>query len=191
MADDWFYSQNGQQAGPVMFVALQSLAASGKLQPGDLIWQQGMPNWAPASTVQGLFQAAPPIPPATNYPPQQIPMTGYAPQYGSAAAPLRPMADAMSMMAFEANKKSVGIALVLWFFFGIFGAHRFYLRRQGAVAMLILSFIGWGSLHIGFGFLLLSITSIWAIVDVFLIYGWVRDWNMRLLSAMSAGPPRI
>jgi TM2 domain-containing membrane protein YozV len=197
MADDWFYAAHGQQFGPVNFASLQGIAAAGNLQPGDLVWQQGMPNWAPASTVPGLFQApAAPVPPPPpppqpmNYPPPPA-AGGYPPPPGYAPAPLRPIGDAMTMMAFEANKKSIGLAYVLWFFFGVFGAQRFYLRRPGAVAMLILSIIGWSSLHVGVGFVLLTITGIWAIVDAFLIPAWIFEWNTRLLAAMAAAGQQI
>jgi hypothetical protein len=84
MADEWFYTQNGQQCGPVDFPQLQGLAASGSIHPSDLIWKQGMPNWAAASTIAGIFQAPPSPPPAP--PPAQ----GYAPPpqgYAQAPAP--------------------------------------------------------------------------------------------------------
>ena len=50
--------------------------------------------------------------------------------------------DAQAIMRYDANKKSVGVAYVLWFFFGSLGAHRFYLKQTGtAVAMLIITLI--------------------------------------------------
>ncbi len=55
----WHYTTNGQPGpAPVPFAALQQMAASGQLQPGDMVWSDGMPNWAAASTVQGLFAAS-------------------------------------------------------------------------------------------------------------------------------------
>ena len=44
MADEWFFTQNGQQAGPVDFSVVQQMAAAGQIRPSDLIWKQGMPN---------------------------------------------------------------------------------------------------------------------------------------------------
>jgi len=47
--------------------------------------------------------------------------------------------DAKTMMRYDANKKSLVVAYILWFFFAGVGAHRFYLKRTGsAVAMLII-----------------------------------------------------
>jgi hypothetical protein len=56
MANDWYYTQNGQPAqAPVSAAQLKQLAAAGQLQPTDLVWQEGMANWAPASSIKGLF----------------------------------------------------------------------------------------------------------------------------------------
>jgi hypothetical protein len=85
MADQWYYAHQGQQAGPVSIEQLRQLAASGQLQPDDMVWKQGMTAWAPANTVEGLFSAAlgPAAPPpgaapaAPGYPPQPAaPQTG-------------------------------------------------------------------------------------------------------------------
>ena len=47
--------------------------------------------------------------------------------------------DATTMMRYDANKRSTGVAYLIWFFLGGIGIHRFYLRRKGsAVAMLCL-----------------------------------------------------
>jgi hypothetical protein len=59
MASEWFYTLKGQQApAPISSAELKQLAASGQLQPTDLVWQDGMPNWMPASMVKGLFGAS-------------------------------------------------------------------------------------------------------------------------------------
>lgn len=56
MPSEWFYTVNGQQAPtPASSVQLKQLASNGQLQPTDLVWQEGMANWAPASTIKGLF----------------------------------------------------------------------------------------------------------------------------------------
>jgi TM2 domain-containing membrane protein YozV len=85
--------------------------------------------------------------------------------------------DARAMMLFEANRKTVLAAFLLWFFLGLFGAHNFYLSRIGvAVAQLILSITIIGML----------ITIVWAIVDAFLIPGWVRRQNNLLAAQLGA-----
>jgi len=62
MVAEWFYAEQGQQRGPVTFVQLQQLAASGTLKPSDLVWKQGLSDWIPASSQPGLFAAAAPAP---------------------------------------------------------------------------------------------------------------------------------
>jgi len=71
MTVQWHYNRAGKQNGPVSEDQLKQLAASGKLQPSDMIWREGMDQWDQANTVPDLFpaesQAAPPpLPPAAR-----------------------------------------------------------------------------------------------------------------------------
>ena len=45
--------------GPVSEEQLKQLAASGQLQPSDLVWKEGMSHWMAASSITGLFPNAP------------------------------------------------------------------------------------------------------------------------------------
>ncbi len=96
--------------------------------------------------------------------------------------------DTRAMMMFEANKKSPAIAYLLWFFLGMFGAHRFYSGQTGtAVAQLLLSVFGILLLFaFGLGLILLIPVWIWIIVDLFLIPGLIRSQN-SLLAAQLGG----
>ena len=48
--------------------------------------------------------------------------------------------DTRVLLLYEANKTSLVVAYLLWFFVGMFGGHNFYLERIGvAVAQLILT----------------------------------------------------
>ncbi len=86
------------------------------------------------------------------------------------------LAHARAQMMYDANKKSTGVAYLLWIFLGGFGAHRFYLGETGtAVAQLLLLLFGWLPLFIGW-----FVLGIWLLVDLFLIPGIARDKNMRL-----------
>jgi hypothetical protein len=59
MATEWYYTINGQQApAPVSAAQLKQLATNNQLQPTDLVWQEGMATWMPASSVKGLFGGA-------------------------------------------------------------------------------------------------------------------------------------
>lgn len=55
MADQWYYASNRQQMGPVSWNELCRLADSGLLKASDLVWKDGMPDWAQAGG-QGLFR---------------------------------------------------------------------------------------------------------------------------------------
>ena len=70
MANDWHFTLNGQPAdNPVSAAQLKQLATAGQLQPTDMVWQEGMTGWAPASSIKGLFppsKLAPPTPAAPS-----------------------------------------------------------------------------------------------------------------------------
>jgi hypothetical protein len=56
MADaNFWYESNGEQKGPVSAAQLKGLANSGELQPTDMIWKEGAPDWVTAGSVKGLF----------------------------------------------------------------------------------------------------------------------------------------
>lgn len=53
----WHCSVGGQQYGPISEEELRSWAAQGRVKATDLVWTEGMAEWAPASSVQGLLPA--------------------------------------------------------------------------------------------------------------------------------------
>jgi hypothetical protein len=72
--DQWFYSSQGAQRGPVPLATLREMLARGQVMWTELVWTAGMPAWSPASNVRELKQPAapgdrpPPLPPqAINY----------------------------------------------------------------------------------------------------------------------------
>ena len=84
-------------------------------------------------------------------------------------------------MMYDANKKSVGAAYVLWLFLGGLGVHRFYLGQTGTgVAQLLLGLLGWLPLFLGW-----AVLGIWLIVDLFLIPRIAADENMALANRFS------
>jgi hypothetical protein len=79
MASQWYYAHRGQRHGPVSEQEFRRLAATGALQPTDLVWQQGMKAWEPAAQIKGLF----PSTPASGHLPPPLPARG---QLGSSPA---------------------------------------------------------------------------------------------------------
>lgn len=67
------------------------------------------------------------------------------------------------------------IVYLIWFFLGNLGVHRMVTGRVGSgVLMLILHGLGWLTLWLGIGLLVLGLVGIWWLIDAFLIPGWLR-----------------
>ena len=67
---NWYYVDNGQQAGPVDDAALEALVASGKVKPDTLVWHEGMAAWTAYGQI--VPTAVPPagVPPVAGATPQ-------------------------------------------------------------------------------------------------------------------------
>jgi TM2 domain-containing membrane protein YozV len=79
-------------------------------------------------------------------------------------------------------KSRVAATLFAWFL-GIFGAHRFYVGQTGtAVTMLVLSIVGFATLWLLVGTVLLIAVGIWAFVDfIIAVTGNMKDREGRLI----------
>ncbi len=88
---------------------------------------------------------------------------------------------ATRMMRYDAGKKSVGIAYLLWFFLGGIGVHRFYLGKWLSgiliLACTVLAFVTFGLTAI--------VTAVYAIWDLFTIPGKVKRHNERLIASLA------
>lgn len=72
----WRCVVNGQQYGPISEEELRGWVAQGRVRPTDLVWTDGMANWQPLQSVQYMFRAGPPLPPAPAQPAWQRPHRG-------------------------------------------------------------------------------------------------------------------
>ena len=71
---NWYYVENGQQAGPIDDAQLEALVRSGKIQANTLVWHEGMADWQPFHYVQPAgLRASPPL---AAPPPMAAPPTG-------------------------------------------------------------------------------------------------------------------
>lgn len=50
---DWYYAHNGEQKGPVSEEVLRGLVTSGQITSDDLVWKEGMADWASYQSVLG------------------------------------------------------------------------------------------------------------------------------------------
>lgn len=68
MSNGWYYLPSGaganQQVGPLTWEQLYTTRLSGSLQTTDMVWHPALPQWTPASQIQGLFPAVAPPPAA-------------------------------------------------------------------------------------------------------------------------------
>lgn len=88
---------------------------------------------------------------------------------------------ARKMIAYDAGKKNLILAYILWFFLGSFGVHRFYMNRTfSGIMMALLHVISWITLVIAIGFAGFALLGIWWLIDAILIMGWVERHNMQL-----------
>lgn len=94
-----------------------------------------------------------------------------------------------SAMLYDAGKRSIAAAYVLWFFFGWLGAHRFYLGRKlsGAI-MIALAVLAWYRIIAveGAGFLAFIVLGLWVLVDAALIPSMARSANLQSAKALGA-----
>jgi uncharacterized RDD family membrane protein YckC len=58
--DRWYAFEAGRQLGPMSWIALKARADSGLLRREDFVWREGLPDWLPASGVDGLLELRPP-----------------------------------------------------------------------------------------------------------------------------------
>lgn len=101
--------------------------------------------------------------------------------------PAMQISDAQRIMMYDASKKSLAVAYLLWWFLGTFGAHRFYMGRMGsATAMLVVTVVSIPTVIVLVGFVGLVVVGVWWLVDAFLIPGIVRDFNVRLAAHLNA-----
>jgi TM2 domain-containing membrane protein YozV len=95
------------------------------------------------------------------------------------------------LMEYDARKKSRLISYALWFFFGVFGAHRFYLGRNGSAAgLLALTVVGALLTITGVGMLVFVPVAIWWLIDAVLIPGMVQEQNLALARSLTPQPQR-
>jgi TM2 domain-containing membrane protein YozV len=94
--------------------------------------------------------------------------------------------DAAAAMHYDANKKSGLVAYLLWFFVGMFGAHRFYLGSTGpAIAQLVITLVSIVLTFVLVGVFGLIAVGIWVLIDAFLIPGMLQRYNSRLATHFS------
>jgi uncharacterized membrane protein YjgN (DUF898 family) len=61
LMQQWYYSQDGQQQGPVSFEEIRQLQAAGTLTTLSLVWNAGLTEWTPLGAISPDDLAAPAV----------------------------------------------------------------------------------------------------------------------------------
>jgi len=134
VAQEWYYSKSGQQKGPVIAQKLKELAISGQLRPSDLVWHEGMAEWAQAQKVKGLFPKAP----FTAPPPLPPTSTTSVSETSSASLPPVPPLPQPSTATNPLTRRFLGVPRWVWGSIGasvlVLGGIRGYLETSGGTA---------------------------------------------------------
>jgi TM2 domain-containing membrane protein YozV len=94
-------------------------------------------------------------------------------------------ADVLAMMRYDAAKKSLLVAYLLWFFIGFAGIHRFYLGATGSgIAMLVIFLVSIPLALVAVGLLGFLVLGIWWLVDGLLIPGMAERHNTQLIQTL-------
>lgn len=98
----------------------------------------------------------------------------------------QPAPNVNQLLRFEKEKKSVGLAFALCWILGIWGVHRFYLKRRHAVTMLIVTLISIPLCFVFVGFISLTAVWLWVIADMFSVSKWVKEDNVATLTRITS-----
>jgi hypothetical protein len=107
MSQQWYYSRGRTKNGPVSVAGLRQLAAEGRLAPNDMVWTDGMADWAAAGSLSGLFPAPPKIPPPA---PPTLPMQVEAP--APAPSPVPTAASDNPLAGMHRQRLAIGAAAI-------------------------------------------------------------------------------
>lgn len=189
---DYYLYKNDQNIGPLAESEVAGGLRNGRFAPTDLGCRVGDSDWKDLSFFFPLETSAPAAPPQIVHQPppvyRQQPRIVHQPDviYQPAPNNFGNSSDVGKVMMFESNKKSVGIAYLLWFFFGMFGAHRFYIGETGTgVAILLITICSLALKFVLIGFLTIFISIIWVFIDLFLIPAMVQKQNNRLAARLN------
>jgi TM2 domain-containing membrane protein YozV len=181
--------EQNRETGPVSPDKLKSLRVAGVIKDHTLVRPENDKLWVTAMSLIEIIEKPPSIG-KPDLKSSETPVIETIEPSPSANKTIQSAAtfSQSEMIRFEAQKKSAGLAFVLCWLLGNFGAHRFYLNKPHAVTKLVIMLL---SIPLYFlfcvGLIGIFAMSIWTIVDLFYISGWVREHNAALLKKIQSG----
>jgi hypothetical protein len=109
----WYLARDGQQFGPLSDAELAKFIELGHLQPNDLLWRDGFPDWRPAQVV---------FPPRAGTPQRSAPAPQPARSSLGASRPERPRYEDDEMPRRRRGGRALAILLIV----GVVGAAAWY-----------------------------------------------------------------
>src|SRR5215470_15893265 len=98
----WYLARDGQQFGPLSDSELAKFIELGHMQPTDLLWREGFPDWRPAMVV---FPQRPHVAQAAPRSPQPAPAQSHpSPQRGGGARVAHEPAPAQARQGRQAKR---------------------------------------------------------------------------------------
>lgn len=76
--DQWYYTESGEQRGPVGEQEIKNLLSTHRVTPATLVWREGMAQWTPAGSIPA-FEPSPYSAPAPESPSDFVDWSGYTP----------------------------------------------------------------------------------------------------------------
>jgi len=128
----WYCHAGGKQYGPISDEVLGQWIAEGRVKPTDLVWSEGMDQWAPAGVAVGHMFAG--LPPYSTPPP--LSMVAAPPPGGTGGA--TPNAEIMSQ-ARELLRGRWGLPIAFSLLLALLGAAAGMVPYVGQIASSILA----------------------------------------------------
>ena len=124
----WHYSVGKETYGPVTILELRGLLANGQLMGSDLVWKDGLAEWAPASEVPELTGSGEQRSSANaRGGPGQSNYCSACGKAMDARAEICPQCGVRQLATIPPKSRMVTALLAI--FLGSFGLHRFYLGQ--------------------------------------------------------------
>lgn len=94
----WYYSNQGNQEGPVSEAEIKAMIASGEIRAGDLAWNEQMEDWTPVSKIEELKLVLPVVsepanPTAPSKVVPQVTVSPYQPPSALGQMPMQPVTE--------------------------------------------------------------------------------------------------